>query len=79
MLSDELCIGGARWGELFTQPFWVATVTLCLGVALFAFNAFLVSTALPTAVREIGGVAVISGGRVSILRCRSLAARQLRC
>lgn len=50
----------ARWGELFTQEYWAATVTLCLGVALFAFNAFLVSTALPTAVREIGGVAVIS-------------------
>jgi MFS family permease len=50
----------ARWGELFTQEYWAATVTLCLGVALFAFNAFLVSTALPTAVRDIGGVAVIS-------------------
>ena len=60
MLSDETCTTGARWGELFTQRYWAATVTLCLGVALFAFNAFLVSTALPTAVREIGGVAVIA-------------------
>ena len=60
MLSDETCTAGARWGELFTQRYWAATVTLCLGVALFAFNAFLVSTALPTAVREIGGVAVIA-------------------
>ena len=60
MLSNESCTAGARWGELFTQRYWAATVTLCLGVALFAFNAFLVSTALPTAVREIGGVAVIA-------------------
>ena len=60
MLSNETCTAGARWGELFTQRYWAATVTLCLGVALFAFNAFLVSTALPTAVREIGGVAVIA-------------------
>ena len=56
----KACTAGARWGELFTQRYWAATVTLCLGVALFAFNAFLVSTALPTAVREIGGVAVIA-------------------
>jgi MFS family permease len=60
MLSDETAYAGARWGELFTQAHWASTVTLCLGVALFAFNAFLVSTALPTAVREIGGVAVIA-------------------
>src|SRR5687767_481868 len=63
MLSEETAAetdAGARWGELFTQAYWASTVTLCLGVALFAFNAFLVSTALPTAVREIGGVAVIA-------------------
>src|SRR5262249_35956054 len=61
MLSNDTTTAGAtRWSELFTQRYWAATVTLCLGVALFAFNAFLVSTALPTAVREIGGVAVIA-------------------
>lgn len=62
MSSDESVAGtgGARWSELFTQRHWAATVTLCLGVALFAFNAFLVSTTLPTAVRQIGGVAVIA-------------------
>jgi MFS family permease len=64
MLSDETAetdtAATACWGELFTQRHWAATVTLCLGVALFAFNAFLVSTTLPTAVREIGGVAVIA-------------------
>jgi MFS family permease len=51
---------GARWSELITPRYGAATVTLCLGVALFAFNAFLVSTSLPTAVQEIGGVAVIA-------------------
>jgi MFS family permease len=61
MLSNESATADtARWGELFTQRYLAATVTLCLGVALFAFNAFLVSTALPTAVREIGGVAIIA-------------------
>src|SRR4051794_33581185 len=50
----------ARWSELFAPQYRAATVTLCLGVALFAFNIFLVSTALPSAVREIGGVAVIA-------------------
>lgn len=62
MSSNESVAGAgeARWGELFTSQHWAATVTLCLGVALFAFNAFLVSTSLPTAVREIGGVAVIA-------------------
>ncbi|WP_420959605.1 MFS transporter [Brucella sp. IR073] len=50
----------ARWSELLTPRYSAATTTLCLGVALFAFNGFLVSTSLPTAVTEIGGVALIS-------------------
>ena len=50
----------ARWSELLTPQFSAATTTLCLGVALFAFNGFLVSTSLPTAVREIGGLQLIS-------------------
>eukprot|EP01132_Coremiostelium_polycephalum_P007261 gene7261-8937_t len=50
----------ARWSELLTPQFSAATTTLCLGVALFAFNGFLVSTSLPTAVREIGGLKLIS-------------------
>ena len=33
---------------------------LCLGVTLFAFTTFLVSTALPSTVEELGGVAFIS-------------------
>ncbi|KXF76513.1 MFS transporter [Paramesorhizobium deserti] len=48
------------WSELLTARYSAATATLCLGVALFAFNGFLVSTSLPTAVAEIGGLALIS-------------------
>lgn len=50
----------ASWSELLTAHYSAATATLCLGVALFAFNGFLVSTSLPTAVAEIGGLALIS-------------------
>ncbi|WFU49086.1 MFS transporter [Sinorhizobium terangae] len=49
-----------RWSELLRPHHLAATVTLCLGVALFAFNEFFVSTALPTAVEEFGGAALLS-------------------
>ncbi|MCA1407868.1 MFS transporter [Ensifer sp. IC3342] len=49
-----------RWSELLRPHHLTATVTLCLGVALFAFNEFFVSTALPTAVEEFGGAALLS-------------------
>ena len=49
-----------RWLDLLDRQYLFATTTLCLGVALFAFNSFLVSTALPTAVEEFGGAALIS-------------------
>ncbi|NVD38563.1 MFS transporter [Ensifer sp. HO-A22] len=49
-----------RWGELLQPNHLAATVTLCLGVALFAFNEFFISTALPTAVEEFGGAALLS-------------------
>ncbi|MDO9414748.1 MFS transporter [Pararhizobium sp.] len=48
------------WGELLRPRYLAATVTLCLGVALFAFNEFFISTALPSAVRELGGAALLS-------------------
>lgn len=49
-----------RWSELLQPRHLAATVTLCLGVALFAFNEFFVSTALPTAVVEFGGASLLS-------------------
>ncbi len=50
----------ARWSELLSPRHGTATATLSLGVALFAFNAFLVTTALPTAVDELQGLTLIS-------------------
>ncbi|MEY9531980.1 MFS transporter [Sinorhizobium fredii] len=52
--------GEGRWSELLKREHLAATVTLCLGVALFAFNEFFISTALPTAVEEFGGAALLS-------------------
>ena len=49
-----------RWAEVLAPRYAPATLILCLGVALLAFNAFLTSTALPSAVQELGGVALIS-------------------
>lgn len=50
----------AAWLELVRPPYGLATATLSLGVALSSFNVFFVATALPTAVVELGGVALIS-------------------
>jgi MFS family permease len=49
-----------KWAEIFTPRYATVTLILCLGVALLAFNAFLASISLPTAVQEMGGVALIS-------------------
>lgn len=48
------------WGELLQPRNLAATTTLCLGVGLFAFNEFFISTALPTAVSELGGATLLS-------------------
>ncbi len=45
----------ARWSDLWAAERRAATATVALGVVLFAFNAFVVSTALPRAVVEFGG------------------------
>lgn len=49
-----------RWAEIFGPRYLAVTTILALGVALFAFNAFLSSTALPSAVQDLGGIEVIS-------------------
>ncbi|MGV8936328.1 MAG: MFS transporter [Allorhizobium sp.] len=49
-----------RWSELLTPHYLLTTLMLCIGVALYAFNGFLVTTALPSAVAELGGAALIS-------------------
>ncbi|MGF7162379.1 MFS family permease [Rhodoligotrophos appendicifer] len=48
------------WGSLLQRRNATALTTLCLGVGLYAFNTFIVATSLPSAVREIGGVVLIS-------------------
>jgi MFS family permease len=49
-----------RWAEIFGPRYLPVTVILALGVALFAFNVFLSSVALPSAVQDLGGLEVIS-------------------
>ncbi len=49
-----------RWAELVSPTYLAASLTLMLATAIFAFNAFLVSTAMPTAVGELHGEAYIS-------------------
>ena len=49
-----------KWSEIFAPRYATVTLILCLGVGLLAFNAFLSSISLPTAVQEMGGVALIS-------------------
>lgn len=50
----------SRWGELLKPQYAAATLVLSLGVALFAFNVFFVATAMPSAIKELGGEAFIS-------------------
>jgi MFS family permease len=57
--SEPLSVEG-RWGEVLQAPYFLALVTLALGVALFAFNTFFVITALPTAVDDLDGIATIT-------------------
>lgn len=49
-----------RWAEIFGPSYIRATAIICLGVALLAFNSFLSTTTLPTAVQELDGVEVIA-------------------
>lgn len=45
----------SRWRDLTRPETLAPTATVALGVVLFAFNAFVVATALPKAVAEFGG------------------------
>lgn len=49
-----------RWSELVAPAYLAASLTLMLAAAIFAFNAFLVSTAMPSAVGELHGEAYLS-------------------
>ncbi|TPW29811.1 MFS transporter [Martelella alba] len=50
----------ARWLDLARPPYLAVTTMISLGIGLLAFNSFLVSTALPSAVEEVGGAALMS-------------------
>jgi MFS family permease len=49
-----------HWRELLSTRHLFATATVSLGIVLFAFNAFLVSTALPSAVTSLGRAELLS-------------------
>ncbi len=47
--------GAGAWADLMQPAHLATTIMLSMGVALFAFNGFFVSTVLPSAIEEIGG------------------------
>jgi MFS family permease len=49
-----------RWLDLLMPRHAATTIMLCMGVALFAFNGFLVTTVMPSAIAEIGGGELIA-------------------
>lgn len=50
----------SNWGRLLEPAHAVVTIAISLGIALYSFNEFFLSTALPTAVIEIGGTEYMS-------------------
>ena len=48
------------WGQLLLGPKRTAVWTICLGVALHAFNWFVISTITPSAVQELDGAKLLS-------------------
>lgn len=58
---------GSEWADLLRRPHLGPLVMLSLGIGLYAFNTFLVATALPSAVVEIGGVALLAWASTSFL------------
>ena len=49
-----------RWSDLLAGPYAAAAWTLCLGVGTHALNWFLVATAVPSIVLDLGGAAQVS-------------------
>jgi len=56
----QIEVASEGWGALLRPRYLGPTVTLSLGVALSAFSTFFVATALPSAIGELGGAALIS-------------------
>lgn len=55
-----MSLSTSGWAEILSPRYLSATTTLCLGVALLAFNTFLATVALPSAVTELGGLPLLS-------------------
>jgi MFS family permease len=61
VIPDEIDVVSAPpsepggWLDLLSRGYLATTLMLSMGVALFAFNGFFVSTVLPSAIAEIGG------------------------
>ena len=51
---------GGAWRAFLQARYAAALAVLCLGVILHALNSLITTTVLPSAVREIGGLALIS-------------------
>lgn len=49
-----------RWRHLVSRGLAPATATICLGEGIHALNTFIVSTAMPSVVVDLGGVGLIS-------------------
>lgn len=85
-MAGEEAVPGT-WAELFAPRHAITLATLALGISISALNSFMVTTALPSAVLEIGGlrliawsvmlyqVAAITTGVVAALAKRRLGAR----
>ncbi|MCC8931066.1 MFS transporter [Rhizobium sp. 'Codium 1'] len=52
---DSAAVDAGGWLDLLQPAHLATTLMLSMGVALFAFNGFFVSTVLPSAIAEIGG------------------------
>jgi len=61
------------WAELLRPPHLAPLAMLSLGIGLYSFNTFLVATALPGAVAEIGGAAHLAWATTLFLVCAIVA------
>ena len=78
------------WREVFGQGYRAPLAAISLGVGLYALNAFIVATALPSAVADIGGLdimswsialflvlAIVSGSAAALIKARWGSRRSL--
>ena len=59
-MSESAAQTRITWRDLLLGPKKAAVWTICLGVALHAFNWFVINTITPSAVLELGGAQLLS-------------------